>query len=579
MSNPKIDTELQLSLELTEAEREKSLDLNVGYDAEFEEWELIVKYFGDLMPIAEELSATVTPMLNEYAIIRIRENQIQRLAEYPQIEFIEKPKALVLEEMEGIRASCINPVRLAPFSLTGKGVLVAVIDSGIDYAHPDFRNPDGTTRILQLWDQSISGNPPANYNMGTVYTAEDINRALEADSIPRRLEIVPEVDLSGHGTHVSGIAAGNGRGSDGQYIGVAPEADLLVVKLAPSSSRSFPRTSELMQGIDWAMRYGLEQQRPLVINLSFGNNYGDHAGNSLLERYMDDVANLGRTVIVAGAGNEGNTGRHTSGRLETGQRRNQVKVIEFVVAPYEAGMNIQIWKSYGDQFDIGLRTPSGITIGPFGEQQVKQTIPAGQTNVSVLYGTPTPYSISQEIYIALIPNQQYVEEGIWTLYLYTKDIRTGVFNLWLPVAGATNARTEFLQPQVLTTLTIPSAAARAITVGAYDSRTDSYAAFSGRGGGQSGKPDLVAPGVGITSAAPGGGYSTRSGTSMASPFVAGSAALLMEWGIVKGNDPFLYGEKVKAYLRRGARPLPGFTEYPNPQIGYGALCVRESLPV
>lgn len=450
---------------------------------------------------------------------------------------------------------------------------------GIDYAHPDFRNADGSTRILQLWDQSIPGNPPANYNIGTVFTSEDINRALEADSVPRRLEIVPEVDLSGHGTHVAGIAAGNGRGSGGQYIGVAPEADLLVVKLAPGSARSFPRTSELMQGIDWVMRYGLEKQRPLAINLSFGNNYGDHEGNSLLERYMDDIANLGRTVIVVGSGNEGNTGRHTGGLLETGSRQSMPREIEFLVAPYEAGMNLQIWKSYGDQFDIGLRTPSGIMVGPISELQVKQTVTAGITSISVLYGEPTPYSISQEIYIALIPVQQYIEEGIWTLFIYPKVIRTGSYQLWLPVAGATNAGTEFLQPRVLTTLTIPSAAQRAITVGAYDSRTDSYAAFSGRGG-EIGvqKPDITAPGVAITSSAPGGGYSTRSGTSMAAPFVTGGAALLMEWGILQGNDPFLYGEKVKAYLRRGARPLPGFMEYPNPQIGYGALCVADSIP-
>ncbi len=581
MDNPKIDTELQLSLELTQEEREKSLDLSVGYDVEFEEWEVIVKYSGDLTVIQEELGASVTPMINEYAILRIRENQMERLAAYPQIEFIEKPKSLILEEMEGIRASCINPVRLPPLSLRGGGVLLAVIDSGIDYAHPDFRNADGSTRILSLWDQSIAGNPPAGYQIGSVYTAEDIDRALRESNTARRLELLPEVDLSGHGTHVAGIAAGNGRASDGRYVGVAPDADLLIVKLAPASQRSFPRTSELMQGIDWVVRYGLERNLPVVINLSFGNNYGDHEGNSLLEQYMDDVANLGKMLIVTGSGNEGSTGRHAGGNLPVGNRQNQTTEIEFTISPFESGMNLQIWKNYEDEFDIGLRTPSGILLGPFSARQQTQSVAAGQTDIALYYGQPTPYNIRQEIYIALIPRNNYIEEGIWTLLLYPRDIRSGHYDVWLPVAGATNTQTMFLRPEVLDTLTIPSSASRAVTVGAYNSRTDSYAPFSGRGDGsvRYAKPDLVAPGVDITAAAPNGGYDTRSGTSMAAPFVSGAGVLLMEWGIIQGNDPFLFGEKLRAYLRKGARRLAGFGEYPNPEIGFGALCVEKSIPL
>ena len=579
MDDCKIDTELQLALTLSPAEREKSLDLDVGYDKAFREWELIVKYSGDLEGIGRDLSAIVTPLLNEYAIIRIREDRISELVEYPEIEFVEKPKGLVLEEMEGIRASCISALRYPPDRLTGRGVLLAVIDSGIDYSHPDFRRTGGATRIQAIWDQTIPGNPPQPYNIGSVYTAGDINRALQTDNRMEQQRIVPTTDLSGHGTHVAGIAAGNGRASGGFYTGVAPDAELLIVRLAQAQPGSFPRTSELMQAIDWVVRYALERRLPLAVNLSYGNNYGNHRGGSLLEQYIDDVANLGRSILAAGAGNEGNTGRHASGILPSGNRRQtQPTEVEFTVSPYESGLNIQLWKNYADEMEVAVRTPSGILAGPFGSRQGRQSVTIGNTDIAVLYGQPTPYSAAQEIYIALIPTKDYIEDGLWAILLYPKDIRYGEYALWLPVAGATNDRTMFLQPSPDLSLTIPSTASRAITVGAYDSRTDSYAAFSGRGDMTDRKPDLVAPGVGITAAAPGGGYDTKSGTSMAAPFVSGGAALLMEWGIIQGNDPFLYGEKLKAYLIRGARRLPGYPVYPNEQMGWGALCVARSLP-
>ena len=174
-----------------------------------------------------------------------------------------------------------------------------------------------------------------------------------------------------------------------------------------------------------------------------------------------------------------------------------------------------------------------------------------------------------------------MDSGVWRIELRPGKIVSGRYDLWLPSESTLNQGTAFLFPTDNTTLTIPSTASRVITVGAYDALTFSYADFSGRGSDEYGriKPDLVAPGVDVTTVAAGGGYATFSGTSFATPFVTGSAALLMEWGIVRENDPYLYGEKVKAYLRRGAKPLPGFTQYPNPLVGYGALCVEESLPL
>jgi minor extracellular serine protease Vpr len=202
MPTGKADNQLNLALDVSEQTREKTLDLNVGYIPEIKTWELIVKYSGNISRIAEELDLIVVPLQNEYAILTVREDLIDRLAAYQEIEFIEKPKRLFETVNEGKTASCINPLQTARYNLFGKGVIVAVIDSGIDYSHPDFRNENGTTRIIDLWDQTIAGTPPEGYAIGTLYTREQINVALALPSQTERLSLVPSTDLSGHGTHV-----------------------------------------------------------------------------------------------------------------------------------------------------------------------------------------------------------------------------------------------------------------------------------------------------------------------------------------------------------------------------------------
>jgi subtilisin family serine protease len=201
MDNAKIENELNLALDVSEAERAKAVNLNVGFTPETDLWELIVKYSGSLARVREELQISAVELASQYAILTIPEYLIGRLSDYEEIEYIEKPKRLFYEVNEGRTASCINPVQSTNLNLFGEGVLVAVIDSGIDYSHPDFRNEDGTTRIEALWDQTIPGSPPVGYDIGTLYTREQINEALQIP-MPERMEIVPSTDLSGHGTHV-----------------------------------------------------------------------------------------------------------------------------------------------------------------------------------------------------------------------------------------------------------------------------------------------------------------------------------------------------------------------------------------
>lgn len=281
-----------------------------------------------------------------------------------------------------------------------------------------------------------------------------------------------------------------------------------------------------------------------------------------------------------GSGNEGTTAGHAAGTLGD----DEDEVVELAVQMREPALNVQIWKSYVDEMDITLVSPAGERIGPLRETTGAQRYFTGTTELLIYYGEPKPYSVRQEIYIAFLPARTYVDSGVWQIVLTPRRIVDGGYQIWLPAQAALNVGTAFLRPNSSSTLTIPSTASLVITAAAYDARTFSYADFSGRGPARiyeadgSPKPDLAAPGVDVTAPVPGGGYRSFDGTSFAVPFVTGSAALLMEWGIVRGNDPYLYGEKVKAYLRRGARELPGYTQWPNALLGYGALCVSDSLP-
>ncbi|MDE7418209.1 MAG: S8 family peptidase [Lachnospiraceae bacterium] len=486
--------------------------------------------------------------------------------------------------------SCITQVTQQEPYLTGEGVIIAVLDSGIDYFLPEFRGADGQTRILAIWDQTQQPDegqgklPPPGYREGVLYTREMINEALALGRESGQ-RLVPVFDVSGHGTAVAGVAAGTG-------MGVAPRAELLVIRLGNPQANSFPRTTQLMRGLNYAVNLGVELGRPVAVNLSFGNTYGDHQGNSLLERFIDNASEIGRSAIIIGSGNEGASGGHTAGVVQGGSR-----VIELAVADYETGLSIQLWKFYQDVFQLAIISPGGerttLELSNIREAQaVRRTLE--QTQLLCYLGKPLPYNVQQEIFIDMIPAGSYLNSGVWRMELQPVSLVTGEYRLYLPSYAARSAATGFFLPTPEMTITIPSTARRVVTVGAYDVSRRSYADFSGRGyvyrysdgrtdtaGGEQiiadVKPDLTAPGVNITVPMPNGGYEQVSGTSFATPFVTGAAALLMEWGIVRGNDRFLYGERLKASLIRGAQSLAGVPMRPDSRIGWGTLCVERAL--
>lgn len=586
--NEKLENILKLALETGEAEREQTQNLNVGFDDVSGEWELIVKYHGSLDELTS-IGITVEYLIAGYAILNVPEGLVESMAAFEQIEYVEKPKRYYYSAVTPSEDSCILPVRLREPNLTGSGVLIAVLDSGIDYRRNDFRRENGDTRIRFLWDQTLEPeaeaglNAPEGFAIGVEFDEGSINRALSEDR-SGGYEIVPSFDVSGHGTAVAGIAAASIQRSGG-YGGVAYEAELIVIKLGKARTDGFPRTTEIMRGVVYALRKARELNMPLVINLSFGNSYGAHDGSSLLERFLDNAAEIGKTVICVGSGNEGDAAGHLAGNV------TDKSMVELAVANYEQTLNVQLWKNYSDKYNISLISPGGVRSAlPNNIENGKYVLRVENTMLLIYFGEPSPYSVAQEIYIDMIPQSgRYINSGVWTFIIEPEESVTGRYYFYLMSGGVLNAGTGFYEPTPNMTMTIPSTSSKVLTVGAYDTRYDTYAAFSGRGYTDAGrtigvvnagltKPDLAAPGVGVLAPDLYGGYTALDGTSFATPIVSGSAALLMEWGIVRGNDPFLYGEKVKAYLRSGAQPLRGEREYPNDRVGFGKLCVAESIP-
>ena len=639
----KLENSLQLALDTPQAEREASASLNTGFNEADKTWELIVKYNNspNFLSYVNSRQIQTDLLLSGYAILTIPESEIPALTRQPFLEFVEQPKRLFFADRAGLSASCIPANRIfynalpdvsePPFTLTGKGVLIGIIDSGIDFTNPDFRNPDGSTRIRALYD----------IQQNRIFSREDIdlylqNEAFEAVNNPNlQNEASPEnvtislsraIDFSGHGTAVAGIAASNGASSKvyfeaaasatsagyenssagyvGSLAGVAPEAELLVVKLGQDIPDSFPRTTQLMKAVNWTVLTATEMGMPISINISIGNTYGPHDGSSLLETFLDAAAEVGRTSICVGSGNEGADRGHTS--ITFGQNETGTKYIPLSIGDYETGLTIQLWKNYSSDCSVSLIAPDGTVypivetfptltgtfLRPAASLDRSLTISTTGETILVYIGTPVPYSINQELYFDFIPKAEYLTRGIWQFRIEKIVSNPLSLNLYLPVGLARSLETRFVDPDTSNTITIPSTASRVITVGAYDPYTDLVPDFSGRGyileqlvtdreaTGTSTffqtrvKPDLVAPGVNIVSNDLLGGYSTFTGTSFAAPFVTGGAALLMEWGIVRGNDRYMYGQKIKATLQRLARQLEAYPSVPNEVSGYGALCLQ-----
>lgn len=474
-------------------------------------------------------------------------------------------------------ASGITQIQRPPLGLTGQGVIICIIDTGINYTNPAFLDASGNTRIQAIWDQTIQdGPPPDGYFFGTEYTREDINRALQSSD---PYSIVPSRDENSHGSILAGVAAGSRVNSGLQYLGAAPDADLVIVKLkeCPPYLRDYyvipdnvPAYSEadIMMAVRYADSFATVFTRPVVICLGLGTNIGDHAGSSPLSRYLSNISiRRSRAVVVCG-GNEGNAAHHFHGQLsQNSDGSGSYRDVEIRVSEGSMGFYLELWGSPPDLFNVEIRSPGGERISP---------IRLGlQANLNYGFVYDRTRIIINSVLVEAASGDELIQfrvhdptPGIWTFRVLSPGtVHRGEFHMWLPIKEFLNTPVYFLESDPYITLTEPAMASGIISVSTYNADNNSFYSESGRGFSRTGaiRPDLAAPGVNVSTI-----YGSSTGSSLAAGITAGAAAQFMQWAVIEGNSDVAESRELKNYLIRGAERSPDML-YPNREWGYGRL--------
>ncbi|MBQ6888793.1 MAG: S8 family peptidase [Lachnospiraceae bacterium] len=550
--------------------------------------DLIIDYdISDAYMEIEDVDACKVPVDEQYRVLYIERAAVAPISISRYVyQYVPKLYGLMQEPFNSRNLSDTGILRVQrpPLSLTGRGTVVAIIDTGIDYTEPVFRNPDGSTRILAIWDQTLNSSDYPGYSTpedipyGLEFTREDINRALRGETEP-----LPTKDQNGHGTAMASVAAGSSLGNGLEFLGAAPECDIVVIKLKEAKQylRDYYlirdgavafQENDIMFGIKYAQSFNIPIERPVVMCLGIGTNMGDHAGNSALDTYLNQTsARRGQAVVVCG-GNEGNAAHHFSQLLSqnTYVEEEPYENVEIRVGEGEKGFILEMWGNTPNIFSASIRSPGGEVIPEFrlglGQsltysfvyERTRITIDSviveqgsGDELITFRFDAPTP--------------------GVWNIRV-SVDGRphNAVFHMWLPITDFLTSDTYFLNSSPYTTLTEPSLTKNVLTTSTYDSSNNSFYVNSGRGYSRDNtiKPDVAAPGVLIPTI-----RGTRTGSSMGAALTAGAVAQFMEWAVVRENDRLAEGKQVKNYFIRGAE-REDYLTYPNREWGYGRMNIN-----
>lgn len=487
------------------------------------------------------------------------------------------PKCFAPLSMEALNEAGILSIQNYPtLQLKGDGILIGFLDSGIDYTNPIFRNLDGTTRILGIWDQTIqSGVPPENFDYGTEFTEDQINAALQNED---PFSIVPTQDTDGHGTFVASLAAGSGSASE-EFLGAAPEAAIAMVKLKPPKQylRDYYfipedtvcyQETDIVLGLRYLRDLSERLNLPLVLCITLGTNAGGITNALPLTNLLDDYAETPNVIPVIGVGNEADKRHHYYNQITNAE---ESQTVEIRVAENVTGFTMELWTFVPNILSIALVSPSGerterIPIRTSGNADF-QFIFEG-TRVTVEYELFVKRTNFELIFFRLTAPSS----GIWQLIIEPSQVLDGQYNIWLPLTEFLSGEVFFLESNPYNTITNPGFALHPLVVSYYDGATDAVALSSGRGYvlGNQAFPSITAPGINVRGALPNGRFTTRSSSCAATAIAAGATALLMEWLFYQAGTPIIDSYQIKALLTLGA-VRPDIMTFPNPEWGYGQL--------
>jgi subtilisin family serine protease len=554
----------------------KNIFKDINYD------HYMVQYQGDIEEEVSRNPGYFTTIINDkYAILSINKDLGIDIGDIhlKTVVYVKTVEMYTLQDISPVEASQASFLQLdLPLNLTGKGVNVAIIDSGIDYLSDEFMNSNGETRIECIWDQTIISNEEdkdISVPFGTVYRKERIEGAIRSYREGKSpYEIVPSKDEIGHGTSMSGIIGATGKNPN--LKGVVPECDFVVVKLMEDLPYKdqfdvkipvFNITS-IFSALQFLYEYELNSNKPMVIYLPLGSTLGDHKGNGILEEYIESITNNSNIVIVSGTGNERDTSGHTSGIIpEAGETR----VMELEVSPEQKYLWVDIWTDLPNIMTIDIISPSGQNSGivPIVINSTRTyTFLFEKTTMKVNYYFPEENTGDELIRIRFYN----LQPGIWFLRITANSILNGIYNAWLPQRGITVGSTKFIEPDPYGTITNPSESINVISAAAYDQNNNNALNYSGMAFREKflDRIDIAAGGVNALTVAPDNKTIVVNGTSVSAAVVAGACVMIFEWGVIQGNEPFMYSQTVKAYLIKGTTRRIGDI-YPNPRWGYGIL--------
>ena len=545
----------------------------------------IVQYEGN---IEEEVSKQpgfyVTIVNNKYAIISTV-NEIQINIEGPKfstVVYVALTSFFTLQDISPIEASGANFLQLElPLRLTGAGVTIAIIDTGIDYLNDEFIRESGETKIEYIWDQTITSNGETAQNQevpfGVLYSKADIQQAINAYRAGNSpYDIVETVDEIGHGTNMAGIIGAVGKNPN--LKGIVPDCDFVVVKLIETISFKKLYNIEMptydivsiFSALEFLYRYSLDNNKPIVIYFPLGSNFGNHKGNGILEQYMDSISRNSGIVIVTGAGNQGASETHASGIIT---QVNEERTLQLYISPEQKFTVVEIWVDTPNIMSLTIISPSGESTGIINAEinaLKTYSFVFENTSARINYYIPEESTGDQLIRIRFFN----LKEGVWRLKLIGRAILDGKFNAWIPQLGLTVGGSRFISSDPYGTIMNPASSSYIVTAAAYNQNNNTILSYSGMAllDDYIDKIDIAAGGVNALTTASNNKTAVVSGTSVSAAVLAGACAMLFQWGIVEGNYPNIYSQTIKTYISRGAVQRSG-DSYPNPQWGYGMLNV------